>query len=211
MLTDIFARRYGTLPLWKAFEEPSRRLLVQTFQLVTQIQPYYINGKESFEGKVFWGALHNLLARELGLQELSPKTWGYWTPQKTWASGTYSMHSVCERWMLLNFDGSIAADQHIKERLSLVEIGFRMHEGTIGFKSHQTMAEAVKNDERALRKGFVTSMSCLDRAKASIDLMNQSFNDAVNELNERFKHAGTHLIPKASVTDSLGIPGSGRM
>jgi|SoiMethySBSTD1v2_1073268.scaffolds.fasta_scaffold2230095_1 hypothetical protein len=73
MLTDIFARRYENVPMWQAFDEPSRRLIVQTFQLLPQIFPYYgIDGKETTAGKAFWTQLHGLLARELGLQELSP-------------------------------------------------------------------------------------------------------------------------------------------
>jgi hypothetical protein len=96
MLTDILSRRYENVPMWQTFDEPARRLLVQSFQLVDQIFPYFVNGKEYDEGKAFWTQLHALLARELGVKELSPIRWGYYTAQQQWASGTYSMFQVCE-------------------------------------------------------------------------------------------------------------------
>jgi hypothetical protein len=118
MLIDIFARRYENVPMWQTFDEPSRRLIVQTFQLLPQIAP------KELEGKAFWAQLHALLARELGLQELSPIAWGYWA-QNYYHSGEHPMIKVCETWMLQPFDGSIPVDRFIKERLSLVELGFR--------------------------------------------------------------------------------------
>jgi AbiJ N-terminal domain 4 len=125
MLTDIFARRYENVPMWQTFDEPSRRLTVQTFQLLQQIVPYYANdGKELAEGKANWTQLHTRLARELGVQELSPIAWGYWA-QNYYCSGQHPIIKVCETWMLQPFDGSIPADRFIKERLSLIELGFR--------------------------------------------------------------------------------------
>jgi hypothetical protein len=148
MLTDIFARRYENVPMWGTFTEQSRRLIVQGYQLLEQIFPYYIGGKESGDGKRNWTLLHSLIARELGLKELSPLGWGYWTPSKHWISGTHTMHKVCEAWMLQRFDGSISADQFIKERLSLVEIGFRTRESEIANANAQLpkkMVEAKKS------------------------------------------------------------------
>src|SRR5689334_8522924 len=115
MLTDIFARRYENVPLWQTFTEESRRLLVQTFQLLLDICPFYrYDGKESDQGKDQWTAIHNLLARELGLTELSDKQWGYWTQDKKWWSGVHPIIKVCETWMLQPFDGSTTADRFMK-------------------------------------------------------------------------------------------------
>ena len=66
MLTDIFARRYKHPHLWETFSEEPRRLLVQGSQLLNDVCPYYVDGKENEHGKNFWTRIHDLLARELG-------------------------------------------------------------------------------------------------------------------------------------------------
>ena len=120
MLTDIFARRYKDIRTLETYDEAARRLIVQGFGLLEQIFPYYVGGQESAQGKHAWTALQAQLARELGLRELSPSTWGYWTPQKQWIGGTNTVAKVCENWMLQSFDSSILADRFVKERLSLL-------------------------------------------------------------------------------------------
>lgn len=197
MLTDIFARRYETVPIWQAFDEPSRRLLVQTFQLLEQISPYYVGGKEYEPGKAFWTQLHALLARELGLQELSPIAWGYWTPNKQWISGVYAMTKVCETWMLQTFDGSIPADRFIKERLSLVEIGFRKRWQAVAeanAKLPNDIAEAQRRHTiQVTRPGIRLPGNVADGIKAANASMNAAFQAAVDELNARFRQAGRNL------------------
>lgn len=101
---------------------------MQGFQLLNDVCPYYVDGKENERGKFFWARIHDLLARELGLKELSPQYWGFYDPQNQWLSGQNTTVKMCEAWMLTSFDGKISADRFIKERLSLVEIGFRQHE-----------------------------------------------------------------------------------
>lgn len=198
MLTDIFARRYENAPQWQAFDEPSRRLIVQTFQLLDQISPYYVGGKENEQGKAFWTQLHALLARELGLNELSPIAWGYYTPQKHWSSGVYAMIKVCETWMFQPFDGSIPADRFIKERLSLVELGFRKRGEAVA----EANAKLPENIERAQqfgsvlvrpRGGITLPGSLVDGVKAGNATMNATFQAAVDELNARFRQAGCNL------------------
>ena len=121
MLTDIFARRYESVPMWKTFTEEPRRLIVQGFQLLVQLHPY--SEKSIDLNQATWNNLHALLARELGVKQLSPFSWGYWgnwMGNRHWVSGQYNVHQVCENWMLLKFDGTVSADQFIKERLSMV-------------------------------------------------------------------------------------------
>jgi hypothetical protein len=198
MLTDIFARRYENVPMWQMYAEPLRRLIVQTFQLLDQIYPFYVGGKESEQGKASWTHLHALLARELGLKELSPIAWGYYTPQNIWVSGSYAMIKVCETWMLQPFDSSIPADRFIKERLSLVELGFRMHGGAVAeanAKLPENIAQIRQFEQvRATRRGGITVPgSQVDGVKATNAHMNAAFQAAVDELNARFRQAGCHL------------------
>ena len=101
---------------------------MQGCQLLNDLCPYYVGGKENEHGRDFWTRIHALLARELGLTELSPEYWGYYDKQNHWQSGHNTTVKMCETWMLEAFDGKLPADRFIKERLSLVEIGFRQHE-----------------------------------------------------------------------------------
>jgi hypothetical protein len=131
MLTESFARRYEQPGMWGTFSEEPRRLLAQGYQLLNDICPYYVNGTENAQGKIFWTQIHELLARELGVKELSPQYWGFYNNQNQWQSGQYKTVQMCETWMLQPFDDKISADRFIKERLSLVEIGFRQHENFV--------------------------------------------------------------------------------
>ena len=135
MLTDIFADRYSTVLIWDAVGEPERRLLVQGHRiLIEQICPYYVDGNESARGKAFWIDIHNRLSMELGLKSLSPTAYSYQTTSNGKPhtnTGLWTFNIVCENWMLKAFDDSVSADRFIKERLSLVEIGFRQRDGEI--------------------------------------------------------------------------------
>ena len=130
MLTDIFARRYEDVHIWAQFTTNESRLINQGFRLVLeQLFPYYINGKESAAGKEDWTSLHDRLSMELGVNQLSDVAYSY---QTTWngdphtISGIWTMNTVCENWMLRQYSGQTPADQFVKERLSLVEIAFRL-------------------------------------------------------------------------------------
>ncbi|WP_246708737.1 MULTISPECIES: AbiJ-NTD4 domain-containing protein [Bradyrhizobium] len=156
MLTDIFARRYEQPRMWETFYEEQRRLLVQGYQLLNDICPYYVDGKEYERGKHFWTQIHDLLARELGLKELSPQYWGFYNKQDQWQSGRNSTAKMCETWMLTRFDGEISADRFVKERLSLVEIGFREHENFVAglnAKLAENIAIAEGFDRTVVGKG----------------------------------------------------------
>ncbi|WP_027556621.1 AbiJ-NTD4 domain-containing protein [Bradyrhizobium sp. Cp5.3] len=196
MLTDIFAFRYAQPRMWETFYEEPRRLLVQGFQLLNDICPYYVDGNEHKGGKEFWTRIHDLLARELGLQELSPQHWGFYTPQKYWMSGQNTTAKMCETWMLTPFDGKIPADRFIKERLSLVEIGFRQRENYVAglnAKLPEKIAEAELFDKRGERKGIRVPGNAADGVRAANASLNAKFQEAVNELNARFRRAQCQL------------------
>jgi hypothetical protein len=182
------------VPIWKTFTESSRRLITQGYQLLEQIFPYYVGGKESEDGKRSWTNLHSLMARELGAKELSPLAWGYWTPSKQWVSGINPMHKVCEAWMLQQFDESLSADPFIKDRLSLVEIGFRMRENAVVHANSELPKKIAEAEElmktRARQKvGMLVPGSRVDGVKAVNAMMNRTWQAAVDELNARFGQA----------------------
>jgi hypothetical protein len=201
MLTDIFAYRYAKVPMFRALTEERRRLLVQCFQILSKdVCPYYkYSGDEDEQGKAFWTQLHGLLARELGVQELSPIAWGYWGDwqgRKHWYSGTNTTLKVCETWMLKDFDGKEVADRFIKERLSLVELGFRMRGNVIAKENAEFPArlEAVeRNFQTTPRTPMRLPGHPADSLRAQNGYMNDRFDSAVNELNARFRQAESNL------------------
>ena len=81
MLTDIFARRYANYPIWTQYTENEPRLLQQCIGVAKDVLPYYgYEGKVREDQKAKWNSIHDRLARELGLRELSqrfitPTTW----------------------------------------------------------------------------------------------------------------------------------------
>jgi hypothetical protein len=196
MLTDIFAHRYEQPAMWGTFTEEPRRLLVQGYQLLNDICPYYLNGTENAQGKIFWTQIHELLARELGVKELSPQYWGFYNNQNQWQGGQYKTVQMCETWMMQPFDGKIPADRFIKERLSLVEIGFRQHENFVAelnAKLAENIAAAELFDRRGERKGLRVPGNSADSVRAANASWNAKFQLAVNELNARFRQANCQL------------------
>ncbi|MET4276850.1 MULTISPECIES: AbiJ-NTD4 domain-containing protein [unclassified Bradyrhizobium] len=187
MLTDIFARRYEQPCLWETFLEVHRRLLAQGFQLLSDVRSH---------DEEFWTRIHDLLARELGLKELYPRYWGLHTAQDPYHSGPYTAAQMCEKWMQQAFDGKQAADRFIKERLSLVEIGLRQHENFVAelnAKLADNIAAAELFDQRGQRKGLLVPGHTANRVRATNASLNAKIQNAVNELNVRFRQADFKL------------------
>jgi len=198
MLTEIFADRYSTVKLWDKFGEPQRRLLVQAFRILEEgVCPYYEGGNESARGKAFWTDIHSRLSMELGLKSLSPTAYSYqstWNGKPTTNSGLWTFNTVCENWMLEAFDGSGSADRFIKERLSLVEIGFRKRDEEIADANAKLPAEIISAPIPTFRgSGMRLPGNRADGLRAMNAKLNTQFQDTVNELNTRFRQAGCDL------------------
>jgi hypothetical protein len=196
MLTDIFARRYEQPLMWETFYEEHGRLLVQGYELLNDICPYFVDGKADEHGKHFWKRIHDLLARELGLKELTPQYWGFYDTQNNWRSLENNAAQRCEKWMLTPFDGKVSADRFVKERLSLVEIGFREHENFLAgwnAKLADSIALAEMFDQTDRRGGLRVPGKSADGIRADLANANAKFQTAVNELNARFRQANCQL------------------
>jgi hypothetical protein len=200
MLTDIFSNRYLNVKLRDQFAEADRRLLVQSFRiLVEQVCPYYdAAGNVSEKGKNYWSSLNSLLAMEFGLQTLSPIYYSY---QTTWngaphtQTGSWSFDTVCKNWMLADYDGLLQPDVFIKERLSLVELGFRKREIEIAEANAALPNEIASAKLRAARRtgGIRLPGDLADGMKAFNYTINEQFQSVVVELNARFRQAGYDL------------------
>ncbi|WP_438703460.1 AbiJ-NTD4 domain-containing protein [Tabrizicola sp.] len=195
MLIDIFARRYENKPLRASFEQRDSRLLVQAFRILAEdMYPYYREGKEDPMGVAAWTALHSSLSRELGVKELSPVWFSHttkWNGNDHVQTHKNTMVTVCENWLTKAASGS--PDVHIKECLSLIELGFRRRENEIAAMN----ASAITDGERLLASLSRSSLRVpgdpLEGARTQRETKTAAFRANVDELNARFRQAGYPL------------------
>ena len=214
MLTDIFARRYSDIEIWDSFGEPERRLLVQSFRIVSeQLFPYFDgNGKVKPGMKGLWDDLNKTLAMELGLKDLSSPTYGYYKTfgdtqytkgGRRWVSGEWAKVTVCENFICAEYDQKVPADRFIKERLSLIEIAFRRKSNVIKLQKQNLEQQVADARSKVMqRPGFLRSIPELRQSqiakvekgiRSNFSAEEALFEDSWNELNTRFQHAGTVL------------------
>ncbi len=191
MLIDIFAHRYEQQPLFKSFEQRDNRLLRQAFCILSEdIYPYYRNGSEDRPNVAAWASLHDKIARELGTKELSPHWFSYTSHFQGTAQRVphkHTMVTVCENWITSPISGCI--DEHIKQRLSLIELGFRTREMEIDARNNSAVTDGERlvaslNDINSRLKNEPT-MGVVKARKAQTE----AFQTSVDELNARFRQA----------------------
>lgn len=177
MLTDIFAYRYETVPIWTTFGEKERRLLVQGFRLVSeQLFPFWYDGKENPRTKAKWVAIHDKLSMELGLAELSPRYYSYqttWNGKPHTQAGTWSLDQMCKTFVCAEYNKSGSPDLFMKERLSFIELAFREKEEEVKAANaglSQRILAAQISDSTPHRSGIRLPGSRVDGVKA----MNES-------------------------------------
>lgn len=191
MLVDIFARRYESRLLRDSFEPRDSRLLVQAFRILAEdLYPYYYDGKEDPTSVNFWTTLHNNLSRELGVKELSRQWFSYttkWNGNDHLQTHKHTMATVCENWLTQQLSGS--PDAYIKERLSLIELGFRGKENDIAAMN----ARAISDGEKLLASLTLSKLTVpgdpADGARARRESRTAAFRSSVEELNTRFRQA----------------------
>jgi hypothetical protein len=198
MLTDIFARRYEAQQLWVGLDEKVRRLLIQGYKLLDErVCPYYVGGTETEAGKVFWKELQSRLSTELGVVSLSPLAYAYpstFNGKPYTQTGTWTTNKVCENWFMAPLQENANANRYIQERLSLIEIGFRMREEQI----IRANAELERNIEAARNRipsarGFRFPGDVGKGMRAFNEKLNADFQSIVDELNVRFRQSESGL------------------
>lgn len=191
MLTDIFATRYADRPIWTALNEPERILLTQGWRIVVeQLMPYSREGKPDEFNKPRWANVESKLSMELGLEHLSPHTYGFYNASKLWISGTWSVDHVCKTWMLQPLKAGMDADRFIKERISFIELAFR--------DRIDALVTINANFDRSLSgtgSGMINSSTLnMKRSwEAGKAAVNKTYADSSDELNERFRRARASL------------------
>lgn len=198
MLTDIFAERYKQTPLWTMFTITEQRLLVQMFRLFSeQVCPF----KATAANKDLWSEVQSRLSMELGVVSLSPLTYnfmGTFNGQPHHYSGSWEIDHVCETWFLKEFDGTDAADRFLKERVSFIELAFRLVEQRIAI-NNANLPAAIKQADlfistRSARTGKPQIHGNYSNViRAQNETMNKGFREAVAELNTRLRQAECKL------------------
>ena len=201
MLTDIFAYRYLDHPIWQEYSEVEQRLLNQAFGIVKEALPYYnFDGKEIKENKSKWKSLHNQLARELGIDELSKRYYSYTQKNafgQEWpVDGSWGWNYVCEQFVKAPFPtGNLNPDRFVKERISFIELAMRLRGLEIeqlNTRLPQALADAAFRD-RIPSRGIRVPGGTVDEVKAWNKTQNAIFDAQVVELNERFRRAPAPL------------------
>lgn len=197
MLTDIFAYRYSDQPIWHQYTELEKRLLNQSINIVKDFIPYYtVTGSENAMNRDKWKMLHDQLARELGVNELSSRYYFYNQKnafgQEIPVSGSYSWLQICEHFINENCVGQSNPDRFIKERISFVELAFRLRGDEVAQANSKS---AITSQARSLLYNTTPrfSLGNLGSETESMNAMNRVFEGQVDELNERFRRANAPL------------------
>jgi hypothetical protein len=111
-------------------------------------------------------------------------------------SGLWSYDKICRDFVCAKYTRDVSPDRFMKERVSFVELAFRLCEEellALNLELPKTI-EAVKlQDSLPQTRGLRIPGIPVEKIKASNASLNASFKACVDELNERFRRAGTQL------------------
>ncbi|MDO8421640.1 MAG: hypothetical protein Q7S99_05715, partial [Parvibaculum sp.] len=150
--------------------------------------------------KAKWKYLHDQIARELGMDELSKRHYSFTQRNglgQEWpVQGNWSWDYVCAQFVKAQYPtGHPDADRFVKERLSFIELAMRMRGAEIeqlNIRLPQALAEAALRDKIPSR-GMRIPGNAVDGVKAWNQTQNAIYDAQVSELNERFRRARAPL------------------
>lgn len=199
MLTDIFAERYANRHIWGVYGPAEKRLLVQTMALAKEVLPYRDMKGNAIDANVAnWQALHDQLARELGVSWLANPSPNPYLPHSTFKSASQMWGDwdfVCEQFVLeVPVEGRVNVDTFIKERLSVVELVMRLRHREVSAANARfpkELVDAQLRDKRYTSPAYGISFAAV--AQSLNDGINAVFARQSSELNERLRRAGAPL------------------
>lgn len=207
MLTDIFARRYSDVQLRADWFEEDRAFMVQSAMMLRNLLwdgPAAEKVPATTEASFKY--IHDIVAMELGHEFLADRYWFHrYQINGNQMSTTYTNDyiAICKNFLVKPFAQGASADRFIKERLSLVEQGFRYMSNKVAVANHgldtaiaNAQAQDVKRGERMTGMGFhelLGATSSEQLVRNNNLYLNQKFNAAVSELNERLRIAQYRL------------------
>lgn len=201
MLTDIFAYRYLNHPIWTDFTEVEQRLLNQAFSIVNEALPHCDSDGKGMN-KTEWQYLHDQLARELGVDELSKRYYSYtqknYLGQDVPVQGFLDWYYVCEHFFKDQFTSVHRdPDRFIKERISFIELAMRFRGQQIEKINSQLSREILEAKQYYAVRAFQTTIRVpgdpVEGVKNRNKITNDTFASQISELNERFLRARAPL------------------
>lgn len=192
MLTDIFEARYAKRTIWEQCTEIETKLLTQCYRIIAeQLMPYYTaKGEVNDTSKTKWKLVHDRLSMELGLNELA--SWYY--SHATSGTGIKPVNQVCKDFVCEKYTGAMSPDRFMKERISFVELAFRMREEELAAQDRPTILGGLNFDDLIdTGRGMRIPGRPGEGRKAFNNSLKAKFATYVDELNERFRQASTPL------------------
>ncbi|MEN8660786.1 MAG: hypothetical protein ABF313_22350 [Marivita sp.] len=181
MLTDIFAIRYEETPIFKLFGVRETRVLHQCFTILEEFHPYWGEEKSrETSSETFWKEVHKRVANELGQRWLSHP---FYTAMVGLAeyrreeSRHYPHLEIVRNWYSAKIQDDNNPDMFIKERLSVVEVGFRLK-----YEVAQNVNESLKGlSQNDLL--YLTGKPQVERYESAVDELNTRFRQGRLPLN----------------------------
>jgi len=198
MLTDIFANRYADVVLWEEFGQKETRFLVQAFRILNEqlIRYYSQEGKIIEKNKRTWQIVHDKVSTELGFTELSPhwyQTQIFFQGQARPSANKFEIGKVCENFLLQQPHQGNTPDQHMKNRISFIELAYRTASEEIDRENDQDRRIFASN----IPQNSLLRMRATGDPKEAMELVFEKrknlFLNCVSELNTRFQQAGIKL------------------
>lgn len=199
MITDIFARRYASVPLRSQYFQEDSRFVNQAVTLIgNQLWTGYKVDKVADATETGLKSVHDALALELGRQALGDL---FWWQTTTWNGNTQKVPhkrtfaQIVNTFLVAVPQDLTQGDTWVKERLSLIELAFRFRAALIGLANQNfpmELAQARARDSQP-RSGIRIPGSAVEGKTAMNKIINDTFDENVNELNERMRLAGYPL------------------
>ncbi|MFN7178412.1 AbiJ-NTD4 domain-containing protein [Hyphomonas sp.] len=193
MITDIFARRYEHVPVRTGYGQDDARLMLQASEMIhDRLWLGYKPEKTSEVAERCIKEVHDALALELGRQYLSDRFWVQTTVRngdtyRRAHTNTYA--KICKKFLELVPPDTKNADQHIKERVSFVELAFRQRMVQIETENLH-LREIEQRDAQVV---LAAANYRIDSLRTQNLRMNENFKLICDELNERMRMAGYPL------------------
>jgi hypothetical protein len=197
VITDIFARRYANVPLRSQYFDEDRRFMNQAaVMLMDPLWTGYKTDKITDAAEAGLKSSHDLLAMELGREYLGDR---YWFQTYTFNGNTntqahtYTYANICKNFLIKMPDDVAKGDAWVKDRLSLVEIAFRMRGHQVAFANAELPKAIAKADLEDGRRPPAGSIRLpgrrADGVRAVNAQINAAFDELVRDLNERLRLA----------------------
>ncbi len=195
-ITDVFFRRYRGVPIAEYVSEDERRFLNQAVKLMGDrlwLAASDVPEVASEETEKQLKVIHDKLALELGVDFLSPQMFQYGA---TWQR--FKTSNIIRNFMVQQPQANTDADAYLKDRLSLIELAFRLRgEQVAKIVAAQPAALVnadLKDKKVNARSNAVPSNWNLLSCEAMFLKYTDGFSQIVGELNERMRIAGIGFV-----------------